>query len=236
MAKKITVEKISQIFSLHSQGRRNQEIAAIVGVSRNTVQYHIESNGLQYNGPRKYEFEKIGKDKFRCSKCKEIKPLSESRTRIHSKTKNHYQSSYCVSCRSKQSIEKHYEKNYKDPESFFKYKRLRIKSAAKQRGIEFNLSENHLFDLFEKQNQKCFYSDKPLIVFVGERENQDLGQFISVDRLDNNKGYIDGNVCLCLNRVNSIKSNLTEQELKDFIPDWYDRIKKSPTPEKFYIF
>ncbi len=221
---KITKEYIEKILLLHSQGLRNQEIANEVGLSRNTVQYYIEKNGLQYNGPRKYEFEKIDENTFRCSKCKQIKPMSESRIRIHSRTKNSYRCSYCISCRSKQSIERHYS-NFDSDEKYFDFKQKKIKSSSKKRGIKFDLSEGHLLELFKKQNGKCFYSDKPLVVYKGERENEDLGKFISVDRLDNNKGYVDGNVCLCLNRVNSIKSNLTEEELKDFIPNWYARIK-----------
>jgi len=222
---KITKEHVDKILSLHSQGKRNQEIANEVNLSRNTVQYYIEQNGLQYNGPRKYEFEQIGKDKFRCSKCKEIKPLSESRTRKHSKTGKPYKCSYCVSCKSKQAIERHYS-NFKDEKTFFEFKQNKIKSTSKRRNLEFNLSPGILFELFEKQQRKCFYSDKPLIVYKGERENQDLGKFISVDRLDNSKGYVDGNVCLCLNRVNSIKSNLSDEELKDFIPHWHERIRR----------
>jgi len=221
---KITKEQVDKILLLHSQGKRNQEIANEVNLSRNTVQYYIEQNGLQYNGPRKYEFEQIGKDKFRCTKCKEIKPLEESRIRIHSRTKKTYRCSYCISCRSKQSIARHYS-NFKDEETYFEFKQNKIKSSSKQRGIEFNLSKGHLLSLFRSQDKKCFYSDKPLIIYKGEIENKDLGKFISVDRLDNTKGYINGNVCLCLNRVNSIKSNLTDEELKDFIPHWYERIQ-----------
>jgi hypothetical protein len=46
---------------------------------------------------------------------------------------------------------------------------------------------------------------------------------LSFDRFDTTQGYAWGNVVLCSNRANSIKRDLTLQELRVWIPSWYER-------------
>lgn len=47
---------------------------------------------------------------------------------------------------------------------------------------------------------------------------------ISIDKVIPEKGYISGNVVLCTNRFNTIKNNLSLEELNKYIPAFYDKI------------
>lgn len=46
----------------------------------------------------------------------------------------------------------------------------------------------------------------------------------SVDRVDNSIGYLVGNVVLCTTKVNLIKRDVTLDEMKDWMPGWYQRV------------
>lgn len=101
----------------------------------------------------------------------------------------------------------------------------RKKAHCKKNGIEFNLSYEHLLSRWEGQDGKCFYtSDKLEIIRFRTKEQKAYSP--SLDRVDSSKGYIDGNVVWCINKANIVKSNLTLDELKEWIPEWYWRIKR----------
>lgn len=69
---------------------------------------------------------------------------------------------------------------------------------ARVAGQEFSLS----FNQFKKivQRKTCYYT---LIPFQGDVEYKR-----TLDRIDNTKGYVPGNVVVCLNVVNNIKAAL----------------------------
>ena len=49
---------------------------------------------------------------------------------------------------------------------------------------------------------------------------------LSIDRIIPQLGYTPGNVVLCTNRANMVKSDLTLAEIKQWLPSWYTRIIK----------
>lgn len=84
----------------------------------------------------------------------------------------------------------------------------RAKNRAKKKNLEFNLTLDDIkipavcpiFGLPIRTNQtgkSGYYPDSP-----------------SLDRIDNNKGYIKGNVRVISNRANQIKSDATIEELE----------------------
>lgn len=70
---------------------------------------------------------------------------------------------------------------------------------AKKNGHEFSLT----FSEFKKVTSRktCYYTSLPF-----NSENKEYRK--TLDRIDNTKGYIPGNVVVCLNVVNNIKSAL----------------------------
>lgn len=79
------------------------------------------------------------------------------------------------------------------------------RTHAKDRGIEFSLSLKRMRQLLN--TKKCFYTGVALN-HIDKDPNQ-----LTFDRMDNTKGYEDGNVVACTRRINLAKGNLTLPEL-----------------------
>jgi predicted nucleic acid-binding Zn-ribbon protein len=98
-----------------------------------------------------------------------------------------------------------------------------IRSCAKERNIYYDIDENYLFELATKQNGLCAISHIPLIF---EKNNRTA----SLDRIDNTKGYIEGNVWWVHKHINKIKRTLTIEELQSWsrkVIDYYEKNYKN---------
>jgi hypothetical protein len=133
-------------------------------------------------------------DQKRCTKCKKIRNLNE----FYDRKSKSGKVSYCKKCRyqyylankekahvaSSQWKSKHPEKH------IFSY----YKSGARKRKIEFTVT----FAFFEKLlNKPCFY--------CGDKAK-------GVDRMDNTKGYEEGNICSCCWRCNWMKREWSQND------------------------
>ncbi len=76
-----------------------------------------------------------------------------------------------------------------------------IRSNAKIRNIEFNITIEYIWDLYIKQNKKCALTNWN-INFPTKPEKRGTA---SLDRTDNTKGYIEGNVQWVHKDVNKMK-------------------------------
>ena len=76
---------------------------------------------------------------------------------------------------------------------------------------EFNLTNEYLVELWNKQNHKCALTGVDLIHKWGYLAS------ISIDRIDSNQGYIIGNVQLICKGINMMKNDHIQQETIDFI-------------------
>lgn len=83
----------------------------------------------------------------------------------------------------------------------------RAKRIAKARKLEWKLS---LEDFENLANKPCFYCNNKLGVIVS--------MSTGLDRLDNSKGYITGNIVSCCNTCNTIRSNiLSVHEMQEVV-------------------
>lgn len=82
-------------------------------------------------------------------------------------------------------------------------KMVNIFHSAKSRNLEFDISFKKMKQLLTRKT--CFFTGIPF------EENGDNQR--TIDRVDNNKGYIDSNVVTCTKRINSIKGNITINEI-----------------------
>ena len=82
-------------------------------------------------------------------------------------------------------------------------KMVNIHSSATSRNLEFNLTFDYVKKLLEYD--KCYYTNVPFT-----EEGLSARSF---DRLDNDKGYILGNVVACTVDINGKKNNLTIEEI-----------------------
>ena len=136
----------------------------------------------------------------RCNKCNTVKEDQEFHKNRSTKSGLDV---YCKRCYKVWKIE-HFVASKSRTEEAKRYRSsphgrfLNAKCQAKVRKKEWTLSEIEYLDLVSDQ---CFYCNGPLPIGGG------------IDRLDNSKGYITGNVVPCCFRCNNLKgAELTWQE------------------------
>ena len=97
----------------------------------------------------------------------------------------------------------------------------KIQRCAKARKIEFNLTKEYLNDLFESQNGLCAITGDSL---------EDINK-ASLDRINSNKPYIEGNVQWVTVQANKSKHILSMQELYEFCHKVLNHANQQPSQE-----
>lgn len=82
-------------------------------------------------------------------------------------------------------------------------KLVNIHSSAQSRNLEFNLTFDYVKKLLEYTT--CYYTNIPF--------TEDGPNARSFDRVDNDKGYVVGNVVACTVDINGKKNNLSIDEI-----------------------
>lgn len=99
-------------------------------------------------------------------------------------------------------------KGYKDLSGAYWNK---VKNGAKDRNIEFNITIEYAWKLFEKQNKKCALTGRDISLY--RQTSIDWSTHTaSIDRIDSKKGYIEGNIQWVHKDVNRMKWSLTLEE------------------------
>lgn len=96
-------------------------------------------------------------------------------------------------------------------------KMINLQQSATSRNLEYNLTFETTKRLMSYT--RCYYTNV---------EFNDTTNIFSVDRVDPEKGYIEGNVVSCTVEINSKKANLTIEEIHNLST----RLKKFHQPEK----
>lgn len=94
-------------------------------------------------------------------------------------------------------------------------KLIALERSATDRKIEFKVSFKKLKQLLERDT--CFYTGVKFEEESGKPNSR------SIDRMDNEVGYIDSNIVACTRAINGKKDNLTIEELKAI----YTKLKQS---------
>ena len=84
-------------------------------------------------------------------------------------------------------------------------KLIALRNSAKSRGIDFDLSFNKVKKILLAK--RCYFTGVLL------SDNPDDSNYVSFDRVDNNRGYVDDNVVACSKAFNQRKGNLTISEI-----------------------
>jgi hypothetical protein len=103
----------------------------------------------------------------------------------------------------KKPVEVKKETKHQIPDIEVAKKLVNIHSSAQSRNLEFDLSFEYVKKLLEYNT--CFYTN---VQFTEDGPNAR-----SFDRLDNDKGYVIGNVVACTTDINGKKNNLTIDEI-----------------------
>jgi hypothetical protein len=75
-----------------------------------------------------------------------------------------------------------------------------IKNNAKKRGLDFLITKEFIWGLYNKQNRKCYFTGIDIDYIKGTA---------SIDRKDNNIGYLEGNVIMVHKDVNLMRNKFS---------------------------
>ena len=105
--------------------------------------------------------------------------------------------------------------NYDNNNNFLNFKRLciRKKYESKKKTIDFNLTEEYLKSIYPKNN-KC-----PLLN-IEFKQGKNIPQAPTLDKINPKLGYIKENVIFVSRKANTIKNNLTLEEMKLLLKNW----------------
>lgn len=82
-----------------------------------------------------------------------------------------------------------------------------LAQSAQARNLEFNVSFRKLKRVLE--TKKCYFTG----ALLDRKDGSDTQ--LSIDRLDNTKGYIDSNIVACARKFNqNVKQNLSIEDIK----------------------
>jgi hypothetical protein len=91
-----------------------------------------------------------------------------------------------------------------------------IKKHANKKGLDFSISMEYAWKLYEDQNMNCALSGLP-IAFAKTKIGHSKGKTTaSLDRIDSKKGYIENNVQWLHKWVNLMKSDFEQCEFIDY--------------------
>lgn len=217
---KINKEIEKKIISLHSKGMSNGQIAKKLKITNKPVKRVLLENSLTFNKRKSRPPKYSPFDKTRlCAKCNKIKDINMFR--IYGYYNNlPYRGNICKSCVIRRAA-KH------DCSSIERYlKRIcrNCKYRSIKNNIDFNITFEDLIQSFVVQKGLCFYTDTELKMGIGKNGKE--RNVLSIDRIIPEKGYTKGNVVLCTSRINTVKSDLTIEEIKLWMPKWYKRLSK----------
>jgi hypothetical protein len=89
------------------------------------------------------------------------------------------------------------------------------KTRAKKSKIEFDIDLNYIKSIWPLDN-KCPVLGKSFV--FGKNVVSDLSA--TLDRIDNTKGYVKGNIMILSNKVNVVKNKATLEELEIILKNW----------------
>jgi hypothetical protein len=92
------------------------------------------------------------------------------------------------------------------------------RSKAMRDNKAFDITHQDLVDLWNRQKGLCYYSKQPMTLPSGTHRKPNHNR-VSVDRYDNTKGYVKGNLRLCKWIANQAKGSGNSRTLIKFCKD-----------------
>lgn len=120
--------------------------------------------------------------------------------------------------------------NYKyinEAQKFFAGKTSDIKKRCLDKNINYNLTQNFLYELYEKQQGLCYYTNIPMKLTTDnfKLKGQADIDVLSVDKVIPEKGYIKDNIVLCCSGINKLKGNSSLEEVEFFLKNIANKYK-----------
>lgn len=151
----------------------------------------------------------------KCKYCHTIKPLecfyangcfSDGIKKYRAKCKD------CILVDRKNKFPETYQDKIRKKHSSVKnYISTLLNHCSKRKNKEYNLDIQYVLDIYEQQKGICNISGVPMTYEYGAKTTN-----ISIDRIDNNKGYVKGNIHLVCYISNVMKNQFSIKEFVEF--------------------
>lgn len=166
----------------------------------------------------------------KCSKCQTVKQLTEFN---NTKTNKDGLSYLCQPC-NKESSRAYRERNHKRYYQAQKSTRQMepvhvsqtlygLKSRSKKKGLEVGVTQEFLLKLLQESDYLCAVTGLKMNLEIHPRKKANPFK-ASLDRIDSDKGYTEGNVQWVCWAVNQMKSDRTVKEFEFWIKTLYKAI------------
>lgn len=174
----------------------------------------------------------------RCSKCKELKPLSEFNKTKTNKDGLSYLCSPCNRQVTKSFRDKNRDAYYANQKAkretvpvFLSQLLYSARTRANKKGLEYSLDYPYITELLESQNGMCAVTG--LLMNYDCHNRKKANPFkASLDRIDSNKGYSKDNVRFVCWAVNQMKADRTDEEFAYWIKTVYMAISSQASDEE----
>jgi hypothetical protein len=197
---KVNMEEIIKLFK---EGNSYKEIAKITKGDAGNIAKKLKSLGYISEGARKAkEIKDLAEQGLRkCFKCLTVYPNNPSLFVSGKKP-----AACCLSCKTKLNKKKYQnERQNMSLETYLHNKLINVKSRCKLKKENYNLDLKYVLDLYQEQKAQCYYSGIDMKLYGTQEEKL---YSLSIDRIDNNRGYEKGNIVLCCNIVNTMKNSV----------------------------
>lgn len=105
-----------------------------------------------------------------------------------------------------------------DDDSDFKWYMKRIRCASKQQKMAYNIDIPYLKQIWESQNGLCPFTNVRLLLrtHYNYKENKTKPYMASIDRIDNSRGYVKGNIRFVALIFNYARNIFSDEEVLEF--------------------
>lgn len=213
MPKKIEIDE-EKMLELYDSGLSNSAIGRYFGIGHNGISRRLEKYGLvSHNIPSEIN---IVDDKIECTNCGNFLDRDSYELRDDGRAWRRE----CKKCHNKKTV----LRRHSNDERRIRARLAKYREIANKKNILFDIDYEYLVSLLNSQKGLCFYSDETLVFpNIGTKRN---GRSPTIDKIIPELGYTKGNVVWCIDRCNRIKSDATLDEMKKWMPDWYERINQ----------
>ena len=207
----------AHILRLKQDGRSNRQIGSALGIHHQTIGIVLREMGWIQVGHVRKGFNPISPTFAICAICGSTKPHAEFQF-IRPRDRNPYRIARCNACRRDQLL----ANMNRDIGASLLDRWRRLVVRCRRDRVDCHVTHSDLVRLWSNQYGLCFYTDEPMTWMRGLGELIPPNQ-LSIDKISPTSGYVSGNVVLCGYRVNSIKRDVSLDEMRLWMPAWYSR-------------
>jgi len=211
----ITDDIRRQIIQLHAGGLNDWEIASELDIGKSTVSSFLLGKRVINHKPRR---QYTGDGHIICSICKHSKSSDEfGSPRSNGRTIS--ESSFCKECQRDKTF-----KRLSDPLTYLRKRVNDLAARSRKLGVIFRLTVEDAWRIYTEQRGKCFYTGEQMAL-APRSKVAGLRTSLSFDKVVPERGYEESNVVLCTYKANAVKQDLTLDEIRDWLPGWYQKLK-----------